>query len=192
MHVFPGRPRRAIRRQPLLALFCGLVCLTLSHRAGAHAGGVSTEGCGGCHNGGKPATVTVTANPTLLGVGQMTTLTIAVSQTNGATAGFYLSSNGVGRFTIVDSGTKLLSQGVTQSTPRAGAGGTTSFQVGWTAPSTPGGVAFSVWANSANGDGRSGGDGEGVGFLSTAFGCAGSKYYRDADGDGSGAEASGY
>ncbi|MES1172887.1 MAG: MopE-related protein [Myxococcales bacterium] len=189
-------PREELRcpRWPLTLLWCALsllFVLSLGRHALAHANGVGTGGCGGCHTGGKPATVTITADPMALSPGQMTTLTIAVSQTNGTSAGFYLDSSGVGTFSIVDSGTKLMGLGVTQTKPRVGSGGTTTFQVGWTAPSTPGGVAFSVWANSANGDGRSSGDGEGVGAFSVAFGCTGSKYYRDADGDGVGAQSSG-
>jgi Putative metal-binding motif len=180
---------------PFTLLWCALslsFVLCTGRHALAHANGVGAGGCGGCHTGGNPATVTIAANPTTLNPGQMTTLTIAVSQTNGPSAGFYLDSSGVGTFSIVDAGTKLIGLGVTQTKPRVGSGGTTTFQVGWTAPSTPGGVAFSVWANSANGDGRSSGDGEGIGSFSVAFGCAGTKYYRDADGDGVGAQSSGY
>ncbi|MES1188197.1 MAG: choice-of-anchor V domain-containing protein [Myxococcales bacterium] len=180
---------------PFTLLWCALsllFVLSASRPARAHASGMATGGCGGCHTGGKPATVTITADPMALNPGQMTTLTIAVSQTNGTSAGFYLDSSNVGTFNIVDAGTKLMGLGVTQTKSRIGSGGTTTFQVGWTAPSTPGGVAFSVWANSADGDGRSSGDGEGIGAFSIPFGCTGTKYFRDADGDGVGAESSGY
>jgi hypothetical protein len=160
--------------------------------AAAHKNGESAEGCNGCHSGGQPATVKISADQTLINPGQLVNLTISVSQTNGPVAGFFLETNGVGTLSIVDSGTKLLGGGVTHTAPRTGSGGWTTFKVGWTAPSTPGGVDINVWANSANGDGTPRGDGEGDGFFSTAFGCTGNEYYRDDDGDGVGAVASGY
>ena len=121
----------------------------------------------------------------------MLILTISISQTNGPVAGFFITDT-VGTFNIVDSGTQLLGGGVTHTAPRTGSGGFTTFRVGWTAPAQPGGVDFSVWANSANGDNKPGGDAEGQAFFSMAYGCAGSKYYHDYDGDGYGAVASGY
>jgi hypothetical protein len=194
--ILRSRSIRSARRpdgaRALCSLLLGSLGLLVSHSALARGNGVGTGGCSGCHTGGKPATATITANPALFGPGQKTTLTVSVSRTNGPSAGFYLYSSAVGTFTVVDPGTKLIGIGVTHTTTRVSSGAVTTFQVAWTAPATPGGVLFSVWANSANGDGRSGGDGEGVGVLSTAFGCAGTKYYRDADGDGVGAEISGY
>jgi hypothetical protein len=97
-----------------------------------------------------------------------------------------------GTFSIVDSGTKLVGNGVTQNATRTGTGSAITFKVAWTAPTTPGGVDFHVWANSANGNGAPSGDAEGAAFYSTVYGCAGQKFYLDADGDGVGSEASGY
>jgi hypothetical protein len=53
-------------------------------------------------------------------------------------------------------------------------------------------VDFNVYANAANGDGSSRGDAEGDATFSIAYGCAGTKYYHDYDGDGVGAVTSGY
>jgi Putative metal-binding motif len=194
MRFIPAGARRPDVAQRRYAAF--LLCLFVVYRSGhahAHAGGEAAEGCAGCHNGGQTPTVSITPSLTTINPGQTITLTISISQTNGPVAGFFLeNSTGVGVLSIVDSGTKLLGAGVTHTAPRTGSGGFTTFKVGWTAPGQPGGVDFSVWANSANGDGTPRGDGEGQGFFSTAFGCAGSKYYHDYDGDSYGAIASGY
>jgi hypothetical protein len=135
--------------------------------------------------------VSITPSLTAPNPGQTLVLTISISQTNGPVAGFFMTDT-AGVFSIVDSGTKLLGGGVTHTAPRTGSGGVTQFKVGWTAPAQPGGADFSVWANSANGDNTSRGDGEGDAFFSTAYGCAGIKYYHDYDGDSYGAVASGY
>ncbi|MET0791517.1 MAG: choice-of-anchor V domain-containing protein [Polyangiaceae bacterium] len=180
-------------RRRVSALLLAALFLCLPSLAHAHANGSATEGCSGCHGGGKTPTVSITADLATVTPGQMLNLTVSVSATNGNAAGFFLESS-VGTFSIVEAGTKLSGKGVTHTATKRNAtsGSPITFRVGWTAPATAGGVDFSAWANSANGDGTSGGDGEGRGFFSTAFGCAGSKYYRDYDGDGVGAESSGY
>jgi len=165
--------------------------LLLSGRAEARAGGAASEGCSGCHNGGKTPTVSITPDLATINPGQLVNLTVSISPTNGNTAGFYIEAN-TGKLSVVDSGTKVLGNGVTHSAARKGSGGAIAFKVGWTAPATPGGVDFYAWANSANGDGSSRGDAEGTAFFSAAYGCAGSKFYHDYDGDGVGAESSGY
>ena len=179
------------RMKLLIALLFAFASLVSARSAAAHKNGEAAQGCAGCHNGGKVPTVTITTDQAVINPGQMLNLTVSISQTNGPVAGFYLQTNGFGKLSVVDSGTKLLGQGITHTAPRTGSGGQTTFKVGWTAPSTPGGVDFYVWANSANGDGRQSGDGEGTAFLSTAYGCSGNKYYHDYDGDGVGAVASG-
>jgi len=176
----------------LAALVLALLALCAPRHALAHKNGEAAQGCSGCHSGGLPPTVTITPDLMTVNPGQKLTLTVSISQTNGPVAGFYLQTSGVGTLSVVDSGTKLLGNGITHTAPRTGSGGFTTFKVGWTAPSSPGGVDFNVWANSANGDGTQRGDGEGTAFFSTAFGCAGTKYYHDYDGDGVGAVASGY
>jgi hypothetical protein len=176
----------------LAALLLAALTFFLPGQASAHRNGAPTEGCSGCHNGGKNPTVTITPDLTTINPGQLVTLTVSISQTNGAVAGFFLETNGVGTLKVVDTGTFLAGNGITHTAPRTGSGGFTTFKVGWLAPATPGGVDFSVWANSANGDGTQRGDAEGDGFFSTAFGCAGTKFYHDYDGDGVGAVTSGY
>ncbi len=188
----PGRHPWVARQQLLSALLCWAVAFFAGQHAAAHQNGEAAQGCSGCHSGGKTPTVSITADRPSISPGQLVNLTVSISQTNGPVAGFYLQTNGFGTLSIVDSGTKLLGSGVTHTKPRTGSAGETTFRVGWTAPSTPGGVDIYVWANSANGDGTPRGDGEGDAFFSAAFGCTGSKYYHDYDGDGFGSAASGY
>ncbi len=176
------------------ALVVAVFALCIPARAHAHKNGSTSEGCGGCHNGGKTPTVMITPDLTTFNPGQMVTLTVSIATVNGnpGVAGFYLEASTIGAFKLVDSGTILAGNGVTHNTPRAGVGGFATFKVGWVAPATPGGVDFSVYANSANGDNSQRGDAEGTAFFSVAYGCAGTKYYHDYDGDGVGAVTSGY
>jgi len=170
--------------------FSPLFALCLPGRAFAHAAGMATESCS-CHSGGKAPTVLLTPDLTNVSTGQTLNLTVSVSATNGNAAGFFLEAS-TGQLSIVDAGTKLLGNGVTHNATRTSTGSAITFKVGWTAPTTPGGVDFHVWANSANGNKAQSGDGEGSGFYSMAFGCTGSKFYLDGDADGVGSESSGY
>jgi hypothetical protein len=71
------------------------------------------------------------------------------------------------------------------SAPRAGSSGTTTFKAQWTATRETG-VAFDVYAISANGDRTNRGDGAGEAHLQLLVGCTGATYYIDQDGDGHG------
>ncbi|HEX2671264.1 MAG TPA: choice-of-anchor V domain-containing protein, partial [Polyangiaceae bacterium] len=157
--------------------FAPLFALCLPARALAHATGMATESCG-CHSGGKAPTVLLTPDLTHVSTGQLVNLTVSVSTTNGNAGGFFLEAS-TGTLSIVDAGTKLLGNGVAQNATRTGTGSAITFKVGWTAPATPGGVDFHVWANSANGNHAQSGDGEGTGFYSLAFGCTGTQFYLD-------------
>jgi hypothetical protein len=160
--------------------------------AQAKRGGVSAEGCGGCHNGGKPPAITVTASPATLAPGQLATVTVAIQAINGNVGGLYIHPSKGTMSLIAGEGTRLDGAGVVHSAPKAAVGGFVTFHVGWTAPATPGGVDFYVSAVSANGDNSSRGDGGAEGFLTTTYGCTGSTFYRDFDGDGFGGDLSGY
>jgi Putative metal-binding motif len=166
--------------------------LSLTGSAGARSGGLAALGCDGCHNGGQPATVTLTADRMNPGVGEPITLTIAISQANGANAGFYLTTayESLGAFRAVEAGTALNSvdsSGVLHTTPRTGSGGTTTFKAEWTASQATG-VTFDVFALSGNADRSNRGDGAGVASLALAVGCVGQRYYIDQDGDGYGSD----
>lgn len=177
---------------PFLAILVAL-SVFIPKTASARLNGIASEGCSGCHNGGAEPKVTISVDAPMVSPGQAVTLTVTIENKNGPVAGFFLLSNNKGTFRIIDSGTKVNVPGVSHTAPRAGVDGMTTFTVGWTAPAEPGGVDFNVYVISANDDRTPRGDGEGSGFLSFAVGCgAGTKYYRDFDGDGYGGITSGY
>jgi hypothetical protein len=163
-----------------------LAPIALAGRAHAHAKGIAAAGCDGCHNGGQPATVTLTASPDNPALGDTVTLTVTVSQTNGPTAGFFLTTSPlVGTFKAIQAGTAASSFGVTHTMPRVGANGVTTFQAAWSTTQATG-VQFQAFGLSANNDGTSRGDGGGGATLSITYGCAGTTYYIDQDADGYG------
>ncbi|MBE2253473.1 MAG: hypothetical protein IAE78_28355, partial [Myxococcus sp.] len=155
----------------------------------ARSGGIAASGCQGCH-GGLSHTVTVDATPAAFMPGDSVTLTVTARGT-GANAGLYLTATR-GAFAVVGGqNTRLLNGDVVHSPPKATSGGQASFQVRWTAPTTAGGVEFSAFTVLGNGDGRSGGDTCSEATRQLVFGCAGTTYFRDFDGDGVGSSASG-
>ncbi|MFL5321598.1 MAG: choice-of-anchor V domain-containing protein, partial [Myxococcaceae bacterium] len=171
----------------------GLLAVLVSAEAAARANGIATPVCLGCHSGGAVPNVSLTASPSTLSPGGTVTVTVSIQAVNGSTGGMYLRSNGVGTFSIISGqDTRLVSSSeVVHSTPRSASGGFVTFQVKWTAPATAGGVDLSVSGLSANGNGGSNGDNYGTATLSLVFGCAGTTYFRDMDGDGVGSSASG-
>jgi len=175
------RPFFDVARASVLVL---LALLALPAVAAARKDGLATEGCSGCHSGGKEVKVTITANTPAIALGQKVRLNVTIEALNGDQGGFYLrTSPGVGKLALVaGEPTKLNGvDGVTHSSPKASIGPVVTFEVDWTAPTQPGDVEFTVFGLSANGDGRSSGDGFGSGYLSAVFGCTGSKYYADYD-----------
>jgi hypothetical protein len=169
----------------------GLVVLCVAATAEARKNGIASQGCSGCHSGGTPPTVTITSDPSVIMPGQMVTLSVNITSPEGY-AGLYMQAD-VGTLTsLAGQGTQPTDGGITHTAPKKAVNGVVTFQVGWTAPSMPGGVNLNVYAVAANGDGGSRGDGPGTGFESFAFGCTGMLFYRDFDNDGYGAESSGY
>jgi hypothetical protein len=167
-------------------LLSALLVFGWCRTSAAHLTGIETGGCTGCHHGGKDPTVTITSSSMNVMAGQQITLTIAISATNGTAGGFYMPAPSVGKYTAT-AGTKIWPDGgITHSMPAKATGNQVVFTVLWTAPTTPamGGSDFPVYALSANGDNTSNGDSGSMTFTSLAYGCgAGTKYYRDNDGD---------
>jgi hypothetical protein len=175
---------------PVLRVACAVALAALllgSNRpAWAKANGFPADACSGCHRGTLKFTPQITADPAVLMPGGSTTLTLTIP---GTAAGFYLQSNMKGVFTeLSGEGTKKVTDtGMTHSMPKRGTGGQVTYKVKWTAPTgTPGGVSFDITAVSANGDGGTGGDSEGIGRFNMSYGCTGFDVYLDQDGDGFG------
>jgi hypothetical protein len=170
------------RTFPAAILVVASLC---SARAGhARRGGIASAGCEGCHRDGKSPPVTLSVDPAVIAPGATVTTSVTIEAINGSVAGMYLTTN-VGRFsTVGGQPTTLISDtAVSHNSPKPASEGEVVFQVRWTAPSTPGGVYFQVWALSADGNGKTSGDGEGSAVFSAAFGCPGTPYYVDFDND---------
>ncbi|HEY2731433.1 MAG TPA: MopE-related protein [Polyangia bacterium] len=181
------------KRRSGLALAAGLalVLILASSRAEARRAGIASEGCSGCHSGGATPTVTITSSSAMIATAQMVTFSVNITTPEGY-AGLFLTADVGTLASLAGQGTQLVSGGITHTAPKKAVNGVTTFQVGWTAPAAPGGVNLNAYVVAANNDGGSRGDGPGEGFEAFAFGCAGTMYYRDFDGDGFGAETSGY
>jgi hypothetical protein len=156
----------------------------------ARSRGIIAEGCNGCHSAGAEPQARLTALSEAA-PGQPLTLLIEIEAKNGPTAGFYLTADGVGTLSpVADQGTKILGNGITHASPKAGSG-FVRFEVTWLAPAEPTGVQFRVWAVSADDNDGSGGDGASFTSLSVVSGCDGTLYFRDADRDGYGSSTFG-
>ncbi len=175
---------------------CAALALVLwGALAFARENGIATTSCEGCHVGGKPATVTLTASTNTPALGSTVRLTITIQAANGPTGGFYLRSSGPGTFSLVGGQPTRISDSagdeVVHSALKTATGGSVVFLVDWNVPAAPGGVDLEVWAVSGNNADGSRGDGGGSARLNLVYGCAGNTYYRDFDGDGVGSSVSG-
>ncbi|WP_433929874.1 putative metal-binding motif-containing protein [Sorangium cellulosum] len=179
--------RRTSLHSPVLPVGLALLTTLAASQAHARRNGVAVDGCNGCHNGGATPSITVDMNPKNPAAGEAVTLQVAISAANINVGGLYVRT-GVGRFATIDGqSTKLIDDHqLVHDTPKRASGGVVRFDARWTAPPTPGGVVFEVWAVSANGDNFSRGDGAQSASAAFAYGCAGETYYLDRDGDGHG------
>ena len=171
-----------MRALPLLLVF-------VSSLASARAGGITTTQCTGCHGGGQNTT-SIAVSPSTFSPGATVTVTVTISG-NGSNGGLYLQANG-GLFTLVPGqSTRLFNNEVLHSSPKGSSAGKVTFDVLWTAPTTPGAVDFDVYTVMGNSNGSNSGDAAGAAQKSFLYGCAGTTYFRDLDRDGVGAAASG-
>jgi Putative metal-binding motif len=180
-------PRSLVNLRGVGSWLIALFVLLFAVNAHARRNGLASSGCQGCHTGGAVPTVTLTTDPAVLLPGATATATITIQAKNGPVAGMYIRAS-AGIFSLISGQPTTLQSDteVTHSAPKMASGASVVFQTHWTAPSQPGGVLFEVWALSANNDGRPSGDGEGSTSLSLPFGCPGTPYYVDFDGDGFG------
>ncbi len=158
----------------------------------ARPDGILAADCNGCHRGGVTPEVDVTFAPGNPQLGQTVTVTITIEAVNGATGGISVQSTR-GTFVITDSATKLVRpDAFVHKNPKTASDGRVTFQAQWVAPADmPGGVEFDIATLSANDNDDASGD-SGLSLRrSFAFGCAGTTFYRDFDGDGVGATSSG-
>lgn len=177
--------RGVVNARAAVSCSSALLALFLAAPAQARRTGLASSGCQGCHTGGAAPSVTFATDPAVFAPGATITATVTIQARNGPTAGMFIRASD-GKFSLIGGQPTTLQSDteVTHSAPKMAAGASVVFQVHWTAPSQPGGVLFDVWGLSANNDGRPSGDGEGSTSVSLPYGCPGTPYYIDLDGDG--------
>lgn len=180
--------RRTSLFSPTLAAGLALSTALAAGHAHAYPDGRAVDGCTNCHRGGKAPTVTLDVNPRNPATGQAVAVRVTIQAVNGDVGGLSLRVDGDGRLQAVNGqGTRLLDdRNLVHSAPKRASGGAVVFDATWVAPETPGGVILQAWGLSANGDRGSYGDGAAMTQVALAYGCPGTTYYRDLDGDGYG------
>lgn len=171
---------------PVVALAAALFVLGHSGDAQARRNGYFGN-CAQCHKDAQGVSVALTLTPDQWEPGALVHVSVQVMGP-GNSAGFYLSSSGVGE--LIPSNGDSRSQGTqaTHTNPKS-MGGSTTFELDWQAPSEPRAVHFTAYGVAANGNNNASGDGTGGPvLLDRIFGCEGETFYRDFDGDGYGTD----
>jgi hypothetical protein len=166
----------------LAALFVCLLPGTAQARRNGYFGV-----CSNCHKDATGAQLQLTLTPEQFEPGALVRIKVDVSNPGASVGGFYLSSGGVGELIPVGGDTRSGGTQATHTDPKGMNGGTVSFELDWQTPNEPHGVHFQVYGVAANGNNNPGGDTAATPItLDKVFGCEGSMYYRDFDGDGYG------
>jgi hypothetical protein len=163
-----------------------LACFSFDAPAHARSRGIAAANCG-CHNGGSDYTVSLSANADDFAPGANLELAVTLSGATLKGGGVFVTTEGVGTLhALPGEGLGALGSGLSHTTPKAAAGGQTTFRFGWTAPSTPGAVRFTVATVGADMNNRTAGDLGITEIFDFVYGCEPEAFYYDADGDGYG------
>lgn len=175
---------------PARALLAALVCTLCLLPGTAHARRNGYFGvCSNCHKDATGAQLALTLTPEDFEPGALVRVKIDVSNPGASVGGFYLSSGGVGELIPVGGDTRSNGTQATHTDPKGMNSGSVSFEVDWQAPNEPRGVHFQLYGVAANGNNNPGGDTWATPItLDRVFGCEGTTYFRDFDGDGYGTD----
>ncbi len=150
----------------------------------ARSRGIAAENCG-CHNGGSDFSLSLLANPDGFSPGADVELTVTLSGPQGG--GLFVTTDGVGTLeALPGQGLGALGDGLAHTSVKAATSGQTTFKFGWTAPSSPGAVRFTVAGVGADMNNRTSGDLGKTEFFGFVFGCEPQTFYYDGDADGYG------
>lgn len=120
----------------------------LAYPCGIPRSSLGSSGCAGCHGGGTGTTGgTVSFSPTTPTVGQTVTVTVTVTHGSLSHGGFNLTLDG-GTFPASPgtNASRVSTTEVMHSTPTSGR----TWSLTWTAPSSAGSYAWTLWANAVN------------------------------------------
>ncbi len=183
MQTVLASAQRAVRRLGALGL------LLASSEAEARPTG-EPQACTNCHEKKVGPTINVTLSNEHPAPSEKISLRVALTAnaTDALRTGFYVTTNDVGAFTLVEpTATRLESPSqVVHSQPKVLVDKKAEFQVEWTAPATPGVAQFTIWSVTGNMNGTPADDNYATVAPQIAFGCDGIYYYPDRDMDGFG------
>ncbi|MDX2019149.1 MAG: MopE-related protein [Deltaproteobacteria bacterium] len=157
--------------------------------------GIGVTECGGCHEGGNKATVTLTPTNTKPALGDTVRFNVSIEAPNVKGGGMYLEAlstelepKPLGTLTLVaGQGLRTEGQGVTHTMPKLAVGGKVTFAVDWKAPASKAGAVINVSGIAANLSDTDVGDAFGKASATLAVGCdGGTDHWVDFDGDGFG------
>jgi hypothetical protein len=170
-----------------LAVILAAICLlpgTASARRNGYFGN-----CGNCHKDETGTQVALTFTPDQFEPGDRVRVRVDVMWPGASVGGFFLSSGGVGELIPVGGDTRSNGTQATHTEPKGMNDGSVSFELDWQAPNEPRGVHFQLYGVGANGNNNSGGDAAATPIAADRiFGCDGTMFYRDFDGDGYGTD----
>ena len=180
------------RARYFLAVCAITLVSTISIQGHAKRTGMNLA-CNNCHEGQNKPKITAALSTNRLEAGQPVTITVTAQHATAKVGGVLVDSLGLGSFQMIDAVGTHLFEGMptlaTHAMPRAYANGQVQFSFNWVAPAMVGVATFDVWSNAAN-DNLDPHDDHAAG-ISTAVsvGCDALWYYRDADRDAAGEEA---
>lgn len=149
-----------------------------------------TQACANCHyeKSGPMIDIGMSSPQPTPGETVEFTLSLTARSPGALRTGFYVSSNKVGEFSVVDPDfTRLvMPTEIVHAQPKNLEGGKAQFRVAWKAPLTPGVAKFTVWSVTGNTNGTEMDDHHTMTDFQMAFGCDAKSYYPDTDADGFG------
>jgi hypothetical protein len=171
-----------------VSLACSVLVALLARPAEARSQGAPFSTCTGCHGTGNYIDDAISLDHDgILEGGVAATFTLTITDSQMASAGFFLSATNEGTLELISGEpAKLTGEDLTHNAPIPVSGGRAQVRFRWTPPVEPGGVDFQVHALATNGNGNAAGDRVGENVFSFVWGCEGVVLYVDNDRDGFG------
>lgn len=150
--------------------------------------------CGACHGETPGAMLSVELSPPAPNPGELVRMTITVTGPGIQIGGVSVFDDDSTGFFSVPAGQSIAldnPQWAFHSRAQPARGGMVQYQLDWQAPATAGAANFLVSAVAGNGNSQNSGDYFTQKNVQFSFGCTGTIYYFDGDGDGAGEASAG-